>query len=55
MCLGEYLELACEVILEIGMLDGRDVILADVDEASDGKVDPKGAVILKGLARRLHH
>ena len=55
MCLGEYLELACEVILEIGMLDGRDVVLADVDETSDGKVDPKGAVILKGLARGFHH
>ena len=37
------------------MLDGRDVVLADVDETSDGEVDPKGAVILKSLARRLHH
>ena len=55
MCLGEYLELACKVILEIGMLDGRDMVLTDVDEASDGKVDPKGAVVLEGLARRLHH
>ena len=53
--LGEHLELAGKVILEVGVLDGRDVVLADVGEAHHGEVHAIRAVVLEGLARCLHH
>ena len=52
--LAEDLELACEVVLEGGVLNGGDVILADVEERGDVKFDVQGAVVLERLARHLH-
>ena len=55
VALGEDLELAGEVILEGGVLDGGDVIRADVEERRDVEREAEAAVILERLARDLHH
>ena len=52
--LREDLELRGEVVLEGGVLDGRDVVLANVEEGRDVELDAQGAVVLEGLARYLH-
>ena len=51
----EDLQLGGEVILEVLVLDGADVVEADVQKAPDGEVDAVGAVVLERLARDLHH
>ena len=50
----EQQQLALEIIFERGMLDGRDVVLAEIRERAHGKVHPEGATELDGLTRRLH-
>ena len=51
----EDLQLGGEVILEVLVLDGADVVEADVQEAPDREVDAVGAVVLERLAGDLHH
>ena len=55
VALGEDLELAGEVVLEGGVLDGGDVVCADVEERRDVEREAEAAVILERLARDLHH
>ena len=47
-------ELALEVVLEIGVLNGRDVVAPNVEEACNCKVKAQDSVVLEGLARDLH-
>ena len=54
VALGEQLELARKVVFERGVLDGRDVVLADVGESAHGELHAVGAVVLERLARGLH-
>ena len=37
------------------MLDGRDVVIADVEEGGGGEVGAQGAVVFQRLAGHLHH
>ena len=50
----EDAELALEVVLEVGVLDGGDVVSPNVQEAGNGKVQAQDAVVLERLARDLH-
>ena len=50
----EDLELALEVVLEVGVLDRRDVVAPDVEEAGDAEVEAEDAIVLQTLARHLH-
>ena len=50
----EYLELGGKVVLERWMLDGRNMVLANVGKRPHCKVDAIGTLILECLARCLH-
>ena len=52
--LGENAELGGEVVLKVRVLDGRNVVLADVQKAGGGEVGAQGAVVLQSLAGHLH-
>ena len=52
--LGEDLQLGGEIVLKVRVLDGGDVVGADVQKAGSGKVGTQGAVILQRLAGHLH-
>ena len=52
--LREDFQLGGEVVLKVGMLDGGDMVGADVQEAGGGEAGAQGAVVLQGLARHLH-
>ena len=50
----EDAQLGGEVVLEVRVLDGGDVVLADVQEAGGGEVGTQGPVVLQRLAGHLH-
>ena len=50
----ENFQLGGEIVLKIGMLYGRNVVAADVEETGGGEVGIQGAVILQRLAEHLH-
>lgn len=52
--LGEDPQLGGEVVLKVGVLDGGDVVQADVQEAGGGEAGAQGAVVLQRLAGHLH-
>ena len=52
--LGENFQLGGEIVLKVRVLDGGDVVGADVQKAGSGKVGTQGAVILQRLAGHLH-
>ncbi len=52
--LPEDAQLGGEVVLEVRVLDGGDVILPDVQKAGGGEVGAQGTVVLQGLAGHLH-
>ena len=50
----EDTQLRGEIVLEVRVFDGGDVVLPDVQEAGGGEVGAQGAVVLQGLAGHLH-
>ena len=50
----EDAQLRGEVVLEVGVLDGGDVVLTDVQKTGCGEVSAQGAVVLQGLTGHLH-
>ncbi len=50
----EDAQLGGQVVLEAGMLHGRDVVVADVEEARHREREAQHAVVLEGLAGDLH-
>ena len=51
----ENFELGVEVILEVRVLDGADVVAADVQKCSDVVRDTAHAAVFERLGRGLHH
>ena len=52
--LAENFQLGGEVVLEVRVLDGGDVVVADVEKTGGGKFRTQGAVVLQRLAGHLH-
>ncbi len=52
--LGKDVQLGGEVVLKVRVLNGGDVVVADVEKAGGGKVGAQGAVVLQRLAGHLH-
>ena len=52
--LAEDPKLGGEVVLKVGVLDGGDVVVADVEKGGGGEIGAQGAVVLQGLAGHLH-
>ena len=52
--LSEDAQLRGEIVLKVGVLDGGDVVIADVEEAGGGEVGAQRAVVFQGLAGHLH-
>ena len=52
--LGKDLQLGGEVVLEVRVLDGGDVVVPDVEKAGGGEVGAQGPVVLQRLAGYLH-
>ena len=52
--LGKDLQLGGKVVLKVGVLDGGNVVVADVEKARGGKLGAQGAVVFQRLAGYLH-
>ena len=46
LSLGKNPQFCGKIVLKVGVLDGRDVVVADVEEGGGGEVGAQGAVLL---------